>query len=358
MENLIFNVKKNGTFPSEAVFAGMQGDNNAYNIQFVIDEDYYDEILAAAGTNQLLYRFDCVDFAGNRTFGDYALLSGNTLNFALTALVTSTGSFAKIYLSIAEVNADTTVMEKYAFPANIYFENIAGIDRESALKQSLSGIAYVAKQSVQSAAQSASAATNAKTVVLAAKQQVEAAAQIAADSKTDAQSYAEISQSSSASANSSKESAASSAESAETSKEECLQALADLIAMLGTNVATLVGGKVPLNQIPATATQEIYTISDESELTELTAQRGDLAELISEVDGESTVVKTWQCLGDASIRSNWVVWGTSYAVSAGNAETSTSAGNANTICGHRIVEMTEQEYEVAVKDSNTYYLVH
>ena len=358
MENLIFNVKKNGTFPAEAVFAGMQGDNNAYNLQFVIEQSYYNEILAAAGANQLLYRFDCVDFTGNRTFGDYAPLISNTLNFALTALVTSTGCFAKIYLSIAEVNFNATVMEKYAFPANIYFENIAGIESENALKQSLSGVAYVAKQSVQSAAESASTAVNAKTVVLAAKQQVEENAQIAADSKNDAQGYAAISQSSSVSANISKESAALSAQSAASSETQCSQALADLIAMLGTEVATLVGGKIPLNQIPATATHEIYTIADESELTSLTAQRGDLAELISKVDGENTVIKTWQCLGDASVRSNWVVWGTSYAVSAGNAETSNSAGNANTIGGHRIVEMTEQEYEVAVKDSNTYYLVH
>ena len=144
---------------------------------------------------------------------------------------------------------------------------------------------------------------------------------------------------------------------AEQAKEGAQQAYSDFLNQLGTDVATLVGGKIPMSQIPATATQEIYQVSSEDELTGLIAQRGDLAELIETVDGEKTVTKTWQCLGDASIRDNWVVWGTSYAVQAGNAETAANAENANTINHHRVITMSQSEFETAVKDENTLYLV-
>lgn len=147
-------------------------------------------------------------------------------------------------------------------------------------------------------------------------------------------------------------------EQTEENAQKTEQAYSDFLNQLGTDVATLVGGKIPMNQIPATATQEIYTVTSEDELTSLTAQRGDLAELIEEIDGERTITKTWQCLGDSSKRDNWVVWGTSYAVSAGNATTATNAENANTINNHRIIEISAEDFEMAVKDENTYYLVY
>lgn len=141
------------------------------------------------------------------------------------------------------------------------------------------------------------------------------------------------------------------------SKEAAQQALQDLLAMLGSDVATLVNGKIPMSQIPATATQEIYTVTSEEELTSLSAQRGDLAELIEEVEGVRTITKTWQCLGDATVLENWVVWGTSYAVQAGNANTATNAVNASMINNHRVVTMSATDFDTAVKDENTVYLV-
>ncbi len=114
---------------------------------------------------------------------------------------------------------------------------------------------------------------------------------------------------------------------AKTSETVTAQAMTDYLAMLGVDVATLVGGKVPMSQIPATATQEIYTVASVDELTALVAQRGDLAELIETVDDEQTITKTWQLLGDGdpTVSANWVVWGTSYAVQAGNSTTATNA---------------------------------
>lgn len=159
------------------------------------------------------------------------------------------------------------------------------------------------------------------------------------------------------------EDAASSAETdaaaAMQAKTAATQALSDLLAMLGTDVAPLVDGKLPIQYIPATATTEIYEITAESQLTGLAAQRGDLAELVETVNGERTITKTWQLLGnDASVRANWVTWGTSYAVQAGSATTATSAENATKINNHRMVEMTADAFATAVKDASTYYLVY
>lgn len=143
------------------------------------------------------------------------------------------------------------------------------------------------------------------------------------------------------------------------SEETASQALADLLAMINSgDIVLAINGKLPLSAIPATATQEIYVVENEDELTSLTAQRGDLAELVEEIDGERTITKTWQCLGDASVRENWVVWGTSYAVQSGNATTADNAVNANMINNHRLVEMTEEDFQSAVKDADTYYLVY
>lgn len=143
------------------------------------------------------------------------------------------------------------------------------------------------------------------------------------------------------------------------SQKSAEQALADLLRMINSGDLVLaINGKLPLSAIPATATQEIYVVESEDELTSLTAQRGDLAELVEEIDGERTITKTWQCLGDASVRENWVVWGTSYAVQSGNATTADNAVNANMINNHRLVEMTEEDFASAVKDADTYYLVY
>ena len=198
------------------------------------------------------------------------------------------------------------------------------------------------------------------------RQAAEAAAQAASESARLANNAQEAAKNAGEDAKASAENAAVSENNAKksevnssASEKTASQALADLLAMInGGDIILATDGKLPLSAIPATATQEIYTVTSEDELTSLTAQRGDLAELIEEIDGEQAITKTWQCLGDASIRENWVVWGTSYAVQAGNATTANNTLNANMINNHRIVEMTEEEFEAAVKDEDTYYLVY
>ena len=217
-----------------------------------------------------------------------------------------------------------------------------------------------------SATKAADTAEKAKEAAAEASANAHASANNAATSEKNAKASEEAAEkikTDTAELTSRAETAAENAEESEVkssaSEKSAQQALSDLLAMINSgDIILATGGKLPLSAIPATATQEIYTVSSEDELTSLTAQRGDLAELIELVNGEKTITKTWQCLGDASVRENWVVWGTSYAVQAGNSTTANNALNANTINNHRIVEMTEEDFASAVKDADTYYLVY
>ena len=117
--------------------------------------------------------------------------------------------------------------------------------------------------------------------------------------------------------------------------------------MLGTDVATLVGGKIPPEQIPAIATTEVYTASTAAEMNTFTAQNGDIC--IRTDENKSYIYKD----------TGWVYLAspTDYASSAGHANTADNAVNASMINSHRLVEMAAEEFQTAVKNPDTYYLV-
>lgn len=150
----------------------------------------------------------------------------------------------------------------------------------------------------------------------------------------------------------------------EQASEQATQALADLIEMRGSSVATLVGGKVPMSELPASAIGEAIEIQSESELVTITAQLYDIAYKVEIINNEKTISKQWQLLGDgdSTNRDNWIVCGTSYAVQAGNAATANTAADAVKIDGRRMVHMTQTQYDIAVSsgtiDETADYLVY
>lgn len=144
------------------------------------------------------------------------------------------------------------------------------------------------------------------------------------------------------------------AEVSQQAKLEAQQAFADLLAMLGTDVATLTNGKLTPSQIPDLSINNSFLITNESELTSLTAQVGDMAYI--EVDGEVTALY-WLVGSDSTILENWKQLGSSFVANAGHANTADTANNANMINNKRIVSMTESQYERAVKDTSVYYFV-
>lgn len=138
------------------------------------------------------------------------------------------------------------------------------------------------------------------------------------------------------------------ADNAEESEKAATQAFKDLLEMIQSGqIATLINGKIPVENIPSIATTEIYTAASMEEMQAIEAQRGDICIRTDEL--KSYIFNdTWI----------YLVAPTDYAARAGHADTATNATNANTINGHRLIEMTAEEFETAVKDTDTYYLVY
>lgn len=156
-------------------------------------------------------------------------------------------------------------------------------------------------------------------------------------------------------ANSSEENAYISETSALESMQTAVQAMQDLLAMMGTDIATLTDGKLTPSQIPALSINDVFNVANITEMIALTAQRGDVALLVVEnIVTDSYILAS----EDSTLLTNWKKLGVSYVANAGHANTSDIAVNSTKINNHNMVEMTQSEFDIAVKDPNTYYLVY
>lgn len=135
------------------------------------------------------------------------------------------------------------------------------------------------------------------------------------------------------------------------------QALSDYLALFGTagGTATLgMDGKLSPSQIPAISINDTFPVADTTAMLALTAQRGDVAIIVV----ADVVTDTYMLMGDdPSVLANWKKLGVSYVAEAGHAQTATAAEDSQMINGHRIVAMTQAQYDVAVKDPDTIYVV-
>ena len=135
------------------------------------------------------------------------------------------------------------------------------------------------------------------------------------------------------------------------SEAKAAQSFADMLRMMGSDIATLVGGKIPVSQIPAIATTEVYSVNTEAERDALEGvERGDIC-VVSYND--ETKAKSF------IYNDGWVYLAspTDYAAKAGYADTAETAESANAINGHRLVQMKASDFATAVLDPETYYLV-
>lgn len=139
----------------------------------------------------------------------------------------------------------------------------------------------------------------------------------------------------------------------EDNTEIVVQTMSDFLAMMGTDVATLTGGKLTPSQIPAIAITETFVVNSQAEMLALTCETGDVA-----IRNDES--KTYILQGtDPSVLAHWqqLKVPTNYADEAGHALTADEAVNAEKINGHRVVYMTQAQYDVAVKEENTIYMV-
>ncbi len=143
------------------------------------------------------------------------------------------------------------------------------------------------------------------------------------------------------------------------SRDQAAQALADLLAMLGSQVATLgPDGKLTPGQIPPISINDVFPVPDTAAMLALTAERGDTALIVA----GGVVVDSYILMTDDPTQiSNWAKLGVSYVANAGHAATADAATDAMTINGKRMIGMTQTQYEIArtsgTLDDETYYIV-
>ena len=158
---------------------------------------------------------------------------------------------------------------------------------------------------------------------------------------------------SSVNAKQSEDNALGSKNSALSSMNTAVQAMSDLLAMLGSDIATLTGGKLTPSQIPAIAITDTFVTYNTDAMLVLPAQRGDIC--IRTDENKTYVLST----DDPTVFDNWLdlKTPTNYADEAGHAYTAEEAVNSTMINGHRVVTMTQAQYDAAVKDAETVYMV-
>lgn len=142
---------------------------------------------------------------------------------------------------------------------------------------------------------------------------------------------------------------------AKESAEKAQQAMSDYLSMLGKDVATLgADGKLSANQIPALAINDTFVVHSKEEIVALVAERGDVAVLVHDENVSDAYILT---VDEPNVLDNWIKLGVSYVAKAGHAESASIAVNSQKINGHRVVTLSEEEYNLGAKDPETVYLV-
>ena len=145
-----FTVGSDGISPKTAQNAGVQGEQNATQITFVLNDRLISELKyqkdKAGG--RLLYRFDTVDAGGFTDRTDYAELTDGVseVSYSIGTDLSMFGGNAKVYLSITLEKSDSTLTELFSLPAILYFSPRPGAEYEDKEKRSLSTLARIAKE--------------------------------------------------------------------------------------------------------------------------------------------------------------------------------------------------------------------
>lgn len=140
---------------------------------------------------------------------------------------------------------------------------------------------------------------------------------------------------------------------AKSSETVVTQTMSDMLAMMGTDIATLEGGKIPVGQIPPIALTHTYTVGSVEEMQSLTAEDGDFCRIV--IDGVVDGTYAYVVSGDTG---EWIPCNQNKCAEADHALAADTAENATKINGHRIVVFDNMtDFNNAVKADGVLYLV-
>lgn len=141
---------------------------------------------------------------------------------------------------------------------------------------------------------------------------------------------------------------------AKNSETVVTQTMSDMLAMMGTDIATLdSSGKIPVGQIPPIALTHTYTVGSVEEMQALTAEDGDFCRIV--VDGVVDGTYAYVASGDTG---DWIPCNQNKCAESDHALAADTAENATKINGHRIVVFDNMtDFNNAVKVDGVLYLV-
>lgn len=158
-----YRVKADGIEPAVKQFAGVQGDHKATELIFNIDTTLYESLTEQLSDGgKLIYRFDGYDGEGGICRSDTRDLT-KTVTYPLEEWLTRFGGIVKVVLVISLLKDDLTEMELFSFPALLQLKNLPeGSETDGESYESMSVLAQVAKDSANTAVESAEVAVEAK----------------------------------------------------------------------------------------------------------------------------------------------------------------------------------------------------
>ncbi len=111
--------------PHSPQFAGIQGENAATVLEFVLDSNFKTAIeILADEYDMLAVRFDCIDGAGRQIIGETREYSGNSVSVELTSAMTEMGGRMKGCLIFSGMNNNEEAeTQLYSFPLELYFKD-------------------------------------------------------------------------------------------------------------------------------------------------------------------------------------------------------------------------------------------
>lgn len=159
-----YAVSVSGISPAVKQFAGSQSEHKATEVEFNLDESLYRSLTEqSANGGKLIYRFDGYDGIGGVCSSDTSVLESSKVNYLLEEWLTRYGGVAKVILVISLLKDDLTEMELFTFPALLQLKNLPeGTETDGESYESMSVLAQVAKDSANTAVESAEAAVDAR----------------------------------------------------------------------------------------------------------------------------------------------------------------------------------------------------
>ncbi len=142
LKTLRYTINADGVSPNYERKAGAQYDHKKTALQFTLDTEFFDEIMAVIGDGSAHYRFDCYDGEGNVHLGVLNQIEGISLiPYELEYWVTKFGGKLKVNLVITITNNETTTKE-WSYEIVLYLDDLPESDIGNSNKyQSMSTLA-------------------------------------------------------------------------------------------------------------------------------------------------------------------------------------------------------------------------